>query len=298
MSKHIQLCTIELSNGETLGYREGGFGPTTIILVHGNLTSSKHWDILIEKLIPKYKVYAIDLRGYGMSTYNKPINSLKDFAQDLHLFVQTLALKDFILAGWSTGGAVSMEFVANYPNLARKLILLQSVGIKGLKFYKKKTNPIDEPVYFKSKQEFLEDETQIRPVLEAIKTGNKEFFKKLWNSLIYTDNQPNAEKYNEYLEDMLTQRNHIDVYCALTYFNISSDHNGVVLGSNLVEKICIPTLIIHGKKDRVIPLEEAIETKSAIGKNAELKLMDNVGHSPLIDNLSELTEIFINYIKK
>ena len=48
--------------------REGG--EKIVILVHGNMTSSKHWDVLIESLDPKYKVYALDLRGFGESSYH------------------------------------------------------------------------------------------------------------------------------------------------------------------------------------------------------------------------------------
>ncbi|MDR5659901.1 alpha/beta hydrolase [Serpentinicella sp. ANB-PHB4] len=297
MLNNIQPCTIELSNGEILGYRECGSGPETLVLVHGNLSSSRHWDILMEELAPKYKIYALDLRGFGMSSYNKPISCLRDFAHDLHLFIQSLKLKNFTLAGWSTGGGVSMEYVINYPNVAKKLILFQSVGIKGLKIYKKPSNrKSNEPGYFITREEMHADTQQIQPLLNAQKNGDKQFFKKIWDNVIYNLNQPPAERYDGYLEEMLNQRNNVDVYYALTHFNISKEHNEVVEGNGLVERINIPTLIIHGKEDLVVPLKDALYTKENLGELAELAVIDDAGHAPLTDKFEEVKNHFVRFI--
>ena len=58
-------------------------------------------------------------------------------------------------------------------------------------------------------------------------TKNREGLKAVWNALIYTHNKPDDEKYEEYVDDMLTQRNLADVYHSLNTFNISEHHNGV-----------------------------------------------------------------------
>ena len=76
---------IQLANGETMAYRMRLGGGHPLVLVHGNMTSSKHWDILMDALDEKYTIYAIDLRGFGESSYHKPITAIKDFSDDVKL---------------------------------------------------------------------------------------------------------------------------------------------------------------------------------------------------------------------
>ena len=100
------------------------------------MTSSQHWDLVIEKLQDQYHIYALDLRGFGQSTYNQSIDSLQDFADDVKLFIDELKLEKFSLMGWSMGGGVAMQFTAN-QTFVEKLILVESVGMKGCPIFKK-----------------------------------------------------------------------------------------------------------------------------------------------------------------
>ena len=112
--KDIKLKRITLPNGETLGYRHYAGGERVLVLVHGNLASSKFFAELIQALPDTFTVYAVDLRGSGTSTYNRPLDDLRDFAGDLKLFADALNLKTFDLLGWSMGGAVSLLFTSSY----------------------------------------------------------------------------------------------------------------------------------------------------------------------------------------
>ena len=60
--KQYEVKTLLLSNGETIAYRECGHGDKTIILVHGNMSSSVHFQTTMEALENDYKVYAVDMR--------------------------------------------------------------------------------------------------------------------------------------------------------------------------------------------------------------------------------------------
>src|SRR3954454_5115712 len=97
--KRMEFHKVTLLNNEQIAFRERDGGEKIVILVHGNMTSSKHWDVLIEALDPMYKVYALDLRGFGESTYNNRATHIKDFSEDLKGFVDALGLKDFYLIG-------------------------------------------------------------------------------------------------------------------------------------------------------------------------------------------------------
>ncbi|HKL76330.1 MAG TPA: alpha/beta hydrolase [Halanaerobiales bacterium] len=293
----INLKSVKLANGEKLGYRKKDGGEKLLVLLHGNMTSSKHWDILIESMPDEFTIYAPDLRGFGISSYNQEISSLHDFSEDLKMFCDKLNLNNFNLMGWSTGGGVAMDFAADNPEYVKKLILMESVGTKGYPIFKKDENgkPIPGEL-LSTKEEIANDPVQVLPVLNAYKNKDKDTMKMIWNNTIYTDNQPDPEKYNEYLEDMFTQRNLVDVDYALAHFNISNEHNGLEEGIGKAEKIEAPTLILYGENDKVVTEQMAKDINNDIGENANLQYLKKCGHSPLIDDLDQLLENILNFI--
>lgn len=292
------LNSIKLSNGETIAYRKSGTGNKILVLVHGNMSTSKHWDTVMESMPSEYLVYAIDMRGFGGSTYNTPVVSLKDFSEDLKLFVDAMALDKFYLAGWSTGGGVVMHFAIDYPEMVEKLILVESVGIKGYPMFKKdKTGQPMIGEFITTKEEIASDPVQVIPILNAYKDKNKDFLRMVWDSAIYLFNKPSEEEYEVYLDEMLTQRNLVDIDYSLVHFNISDEHNGVVEGSSEVHKIKTPTLVIQGKNDLIVPIEMGIGIAEGIGENAKLHLLDNGGHAPMTDDLNRFMDLILEFMK-
>ncbi|WIV12770.1 alpha/beta hydrolase [Proteiniborus sp. MB09-C3] len=293
----IMLNLIELPNGEAMSYRKTGKGSKIIILVHGNMSTSKHWDTVMENMPEEYTVYAIDLRGFGASTYNTRVNSLRDFSEDLKLFADAMGLNEFYLAGWSTGGGVAMYFAIDYPTYVKKLILVESVGIKGYPIFKKDAagNPIIGQ-FLKTKEEIESDPVQVVPILNAYRDRNKAFLKAVWDSSIYVSAKPTEERYEEYLEAMLTQRNLVDIDYSLVHFNISDEHNGVVEGSGEVHKIKAPTLVIQGKNDLIVPMSMGIGIADGIGENVKLELLDGGGHSPITDDLDRFMNLILTFM--
>jgi pimeloyl-ACP methyl ester carboxylesterase len=285
----VEIKKAELQNGETIAYREREGGVKKVLLIHGNMTSSKHWDLLIDKLDPSFKVYALDLRGFGESSYHKPVMSIKDFSDDVKLFVDVIGLKDFSIIGWSTGGAIGMQFAADHPGYCDKLILLASASTRGYPFFG--TSPEGLPDVnnrLSSYEDVQKDSGKTIAVQTAYDQKNKGFLKAMWNMLIYTDRQPEEKLYEEYVDDMLTQRNLAEVYHSLNTFNISSVHNGLSEGSNQVKDIQIPVLILRGDRDLVVTqrmTEEIVEDFECRARFVELK---DCGHSPLVDDLDQL----------
>lgn len=293
----IVLKSVELDNGETLGYRERSGGDKVLLLVHGNMQSSKHWDILMERLSPEFKVYGVDLRGFGISTYHQSFDSLKELAGDLKQFVDKLGISRMFLMGWSTGGGAAMQFAADYPQMTEKLVLLASLSTRGFPLYR--VNEAGEPVLserLKTKEEIKGDPVRYIPLSGAYATRNKDMLRTVWDSLIYTHNKPEEEKYEEYLEDMLTQRNLLDIYYANNRFNMSRHHNGLTEGTGEVDNIKAPVLVLWGENDRVVSRQMTDEILEDFGDKAEFALLKNSGHSPLIDDLEGLiaeTEKFL-----
>lgn len=286
--QEAKLLSIELSNGETLGYRERDGGEQVLLLVHGNMNSSKHWDLVLENLDPKFKVYAVDQRGFGISTYNKPIESLQDLSEDLKLFVDAIDLKRFSLAGWSTGGGVVMQFAADYPEYVEKLILLDSMSTRGYPFYETDENFVPDLTRRIRTMEQMAATYRTQIVNGANLRRDKDFMKWLFNASVYPLKKPEPERYEAYLDDILTQRNLPEIYHSLNIYNISNIDGELTPGSGAINRITAPVLVLWGDHDVVVSYEMTKEIMEDFGDQAKLVVLQNCGHSPLVDNIDQL----------
>lgn len=295
----MNVGTVDLSNGESLFYREMGSGEKTLLLIHGNMSSSKHWEPVYDRLKENFKIFALDLRGMGESSYHNGFDSLKELADDVAEFCEILKLKDLAVAGWSTGGGIAMILAADYPEMVEKLILVESVSPKGYPLFKK--NEKGEPVvgaFYETKEEMAKDPIQVLPAVQAMENQNYEVMKQIWDAAIYVVEKPEPSKYKEYLEETLKQRNLVDVDWALATFNITEEHNGMVEGDGKVDRIRQQTLIFGAEKDYVVPLNMVEETANALGDKAELHIFKESGHSPITDVTEELTTKIKNFLEK
>lgn len=287
----MELKKVALSNGETLTYRERPGGEKNLLLVHGNMTSSKHWDLLIEDLDASFKIYAVDMRGFGGSTYHTRVQSIKDFSDDIKLFVDEIGLTDFAMIGWSAGGAVGMQFVADYPDYCNQLVLLASNSTRGFPLYGVNSDGTPNLDHrYKTIEDIEGDPVKTIPVQGAYDANNRDLLKAIWNAVIYTKNQPSPEKYEEYIDDMRTQRNYADVNYSVNTFNISNTHNGLTEGTNQAKDIKIPVLVLWGDRDYVVTKEMQEEIMEDLGDNAQFIELVDCGHSPLVDDLEQLTD--------
>lgn len=289
--KEFEFKKIQI-NDEVLAYREGGTGERTLLLIHGNMSSSLHFDKLMDALYDTFKIYAVDLRGFGHSSYHERFDSLKELSEDLEIFVEKLRLKDLELVGWSTGGGIAMQFACDNPDLTKRVVLLESVGITGYPIFKKDAS--GQPILTElamTKEDIEKDPIQVAPVLDAIKTKNGEFYKALWNAAIYNvGNYPEDEDYKQYIDEMLLQRNLVDIDYALTRFNLSDTHNGYVQGTGEINKIKCPVTIIQGENDLVVPMSMAEGIYNALKPNAKLEVLKNSGHNPMVDSFDQVVK--------
>ncbi|GAB1808619.1 intracellular short-chain-length polyhydroxyalkanoate depolymerase [Priestia megaterium] len=286
----LEQAKVELPNGETVNYRMKKGGKEVLLLIHGNMNSSLNWDVLMNELPEHITAYAIDLRGFGDSTYHTPIHTIKDLSDDVKLFADALKLSAFTISGWSLGGAVAMQYVIDHPDDAKNLILLSSVNIKGYPIPRRTFLELPIPNNFIQTKEEVKE--AFRMVENAKETKNTWFLKMMLRQFLYTKNKPSADQFEKYLEGTINQRNLIDINYALMRFNISNDFNGVVEGTGEVEKITIPTMVIQGDEDKMVSTRDASDIAKGIGENATLKIMKGVGHCPLLDDLSSLMDLY------
>jgi len=289
-----EIKKVGLINGETLAYREAGRVGPPVVMLHGNMTSSKHMEILMERMEDRYKIFAPDMRGFGASTYNQPISSLKDLADDIKFWADQLELKHFTLLGWSTGGGVAMQMAADNPDYVNKMVLIDSVGVKGYRLVRTEASPVDSTALRKLGSKVS------NWGLDHMKKYNvypsREFVGQMWDRVMYNHNRPDDELYEEYLDDAMTQRNVADLHYALLRFNISTEHNGLTPGNGRVKLITAPTLVLQGDRDLVVPPFTGEEIAEAIGQHARLVLLPDSGHSPLIDCMDRLVQNLEDFI--
>lgn len=105
-----------------LSYRETGEGKPLIIL-HGLFGSSDNWLSIANELESEYKVYLIDQRNHGSSPHDDDF-TYEAMAADLADFLKEHNIKDPIVMGHSMGGKTAMQFALSYPDLLRKLIVV------------------------------------------------------------------------------------------------------------------------------------------------------------------------------
>lgn len=288
---------VTLDNGETIFYRERSGGEVPVILIHGNMSSSKHWETLMHSLAPKYKLFAPDLRGFGQSTYYTKIQSVNDFAYDLKQFSEKLGLKKFSLIGWSLGGAVVMRFTLDYPELVEKLVLLASVSTRGYPIFS-----MDEDGTFNFKKRLkslseIETDYRTKWMQHLYDTNNREELKKFLKSFIYNVNEPDEKIYEAALEAMIQQRNLAEANHTINSFNISNHFNGTFEGTDEAKEIHVPVLNIYGDKDRTVTKRMIEEIKNDLSHCVTTVELKNCGHAPEIDDLPKLTREIENFLQ-
>ena len=121
---------------EDIAFIDEGRGDV-VLFIHGNMSSSAHFLPLIERIKHKYRCVAVDLRGFGDSTYNNRFDTLDELAEDVNLFTERMGIKSYYLVGWSNGGGVSLKLCAKYPEKIKKFFDIEGAGLKGYPLYQK-----------------------------------------------------------------------------------------------------------------------------------------------------------------
>jgi len=292
----VEKKKIKLKNGETYAYLEKGTGEKTLLLIHGNLSSSVYYQPLMDRIPDSIRVLAPDLRGFGDSSYQNPYNSLKELATDIQLFLSELKVERVVLVGWSLGGGVAMEFAARYPKSTEKLILINSTTHKGYPIFKKDTN--NAPIFtegYQTKEQLSKDPVQVKPILEALATENAFFMSYIYDLTIYTNQKPSPENAQLYIKETLKQRCLVDADYALANLNMSNEPNLYAKGENTIGNIKSEVLMFWGTLDKTVP-EYMVNDNLAALPNAKYVKFEDCGHSPLVDKPDELTKEILDFI--
>ncbi|MFB5661287.1 alpha/beta fold hydrolase [Alteribacillus sp. HJP-4] len=237
-------------------------------------------------------MYAVDLRGYGDSSYRSPIQSISDFSEDIKLWLDQLGIKTANVVGWSNGGGVAMQLAADYPERVEKVVLLASMSTRGYPVYSADGHRLHT-------KEEIASSCGIEILSHAQKSQNNIFIKTAMDKMLYENNQPEEIRYNNYVDSALKQRNIIDVAYAANRFNISTIFNGVVNGSGGVCRIKAPVLVLWGKEDLITTVEMTNEIILDLEKNGVKVTYSffSAGHVALIDNPEAVQNDIFKFLK-
>lgn len=264
-----------------LHYKEYGDSENVILLIHGFGASTYSFRDIFKPLSNYYKVYAIDLPGFGLTervpSKNLSFNpySRSGQVEVIKKFLDSLGVKKVIILGHSMGGGVATYFTIKYPQYTEKLIIedgaiFESVMGEGLvKFLK---------TFF---GKFL------WPPLVKILVNQ---IARLKDIAYYDKSLITEEVFNQY-KKVLNAKN-----WDKGLYEIVISQEKLNLEESL-DKIEIPTLIVWGEFDKVISVEMGYKLNKLI-KNSELKIINNCGHVPHEEKPEEFLNILFEFIKK
>jgi pimeloyl-ACP methyl ester carboxylesterase len=123
----IPVHEIEL-HGHTFSYRMAGRGPV-LVLLHGITCSSETWEAIIPALARHYTVIAPDLLGHGRSAKPRNEYSISAYANSVRDLLLALGQTRVTLVGHSLGGGVAMQFAYQFPEMVERLALVSAGGL-------------------------------------------------------------------------------------------------------------------------------------------------------------------------
>src|SRR5436853_6432441 len=115
-------------HGHRAVYRTCGSGPT-VVLIHGMINSSRHWETVAQKLAGSYRVIAPDLIGHGDAATPRGDYSLGAHAASIRDLLTTIGVERATIVGHSLGGGVAMQFFYQFPQRTERLVLISSGGL-------------------------------------------------------------------------------------------------------------------------------------------------------------------------
>ncbi len=271
-----------LPSGIEIAYVDVGRGDKTIIFIHGLGSYLPAWNKNIEKLKSDYRCIAIDLPGYGKSSKQPHSGKMSFYASVIRELAKELQLTKVTLAGHSMGGQISMVAAMNYPDLVEGIILVAPAGF----------------------ERFTEGQKQwFRNVmtLEGVKNTSAEDIQT--NLAVNFYNMPADAEFM--ITDRIAMRSasDFDHYCYAVVQSVNGMVDEPVIDA--LDKINIPTLIIFGENDNLIPnrfLNPGRTRKIAeIGhrgiKGSSLLMVKKAGHFVQYEKYREVNQAIRDFLK-
>lgn len=261
-----------------LYYEDYGEGQP-VILIHGWPLSGKMWEYQVEKVVEAgFRCITYDRRGFGQSDRPWDGYDYDTLAKDLNDIITKLGLVDAIIVGFSMGGGEVARYIGNYgTSKLAKAALISAVPPFMLKT---DDNPdgLEKEVFEGFKKEIRND----RPGFLA------GFGKKFLNF------EDNTDKISEDLANF-----YWGVACSASPKATIDcvDSFGLTDFREDLKKVDIPTLVVHGDADEIVPIEISGKKSADMIGQATYKLIEGAPHGLILTHTHEFNKIFIDFLQ-
>ena len=264
-------------SGIRIRYLVRGSG-SPVLLIHGFGGFLETWAFNIPPLSKRYRVYAIDLPGHGLSDKPKSGYTTAFAIEHAEDIMETLGIERAIMIGHSLGGAVSINIALNLPKRVSRLVLVDSAGL----------SPRLPWLYRLSSLPVLGNILMSLAVGPALERSNKRLF---YNAPVLPQDMLDILMTNAYR----TRAKKTLLEIVRHNVGLRGPRPETVLLGRLPQ-LQLPTLFVHGAQDRIFPLEHVREAFS-LAPNSRVKIFDQCGHCPHIEKVVEFNETVMSFLE-
>jgi non-heme chloroperoxidase len=269
---------IVVADGTRIHYKDMGTGPA-VVFSHGWPLQGDAWEDQMFFLANKgYRVIAHDRRGHGLSSQPFAGNDMDTYADDLATVLNALDIKGAMLVGHSTGGGEVARYIGRHGSKrVAKAVLVSAVPPQ---MVKSPTNPGGLPI------------TVFDGIRAGVLADRSQFFKDL-TMPFYGYNRPGA-KVSQGVRDTFWAQG---MQCGLAgAYDCIKQFSETDFTADL-KKIDVPTLVVHGSDDQIVPIDAAGKASAKIVKNAKLIVYEGAPHGIPTTHKDRLNADLLAFLK-
>ncbi|HUE26503.1 MAG TPA: alpha/beta hydrolase [Solirubrobacteraceae bacterium] len=269
-------------HGHRVSYRVAGDEGPVVVLIHGIAGCAEQWDQVMPLLAERYTVVAPDLLGHGRSDKPRGDYSLGAFAASVRDLLVVLGHRRATIVGHSLGGGVAMQFTYEYPPFAERLVLVSSGGLG------REVHPL-------LRAATLPGSELVLPLIanESLQ-GLGGAVGQLLGRVGLRAGPDLAEMAKGYASLADAGARQAFIHSLRAVLDITGQR--VSATDRLYLAALLPSLIIWGSRDPLIPVEHATTAHRSL-PGSRLEVFEDIGHFPQIHSPVRFAQTLIDFIE-